>query len=50
VSITRTPCQFEQQLIAELLGHQVYRLQYMPDGDASCSYSDVSHSPEQESL
>jgi predicted ArsR family transcriptional regulator len=50
VSITRTPCQFEQQLIAELLGHQVYRLEYMPNGDASCSYSDLAHSQEQESL
>jgi predicted ArsR family transcriptional regulator len=50
VSITRAPCQFEQQLIAELLGHQVFRLEYMPDGDASCSYSDVAHTPEQESL
>ena len=50
VSITQVPCQFEQQLIAELLGRQLHRLQYIPDGDASCSYGDVAHSPEQESL
>ena len=50
VSITRTPCQFEQQLIAELLERQLRRVEYIPDGDASCSYVDVAHSPEPESL
>jgi len=50
VSITRTPCQFEQQLLEELLGRQLHRLDYIPDGDASCSYGDVAHFPEQESL
>ncbi|HET9708141.1 MAG TPA: winged helix-turn-helix transcriptional regulator [Gemmatimonadales bacterium] len=50
VSVTQLPCQFEQQLIAELLGRQVHRLEYIPDGDASCSYGDVAHSSEQESL
>lgn len=50
VSITRMPCQFEQQLIAELLERQLHRLEYIPDGDASCSYGDVAHTPEQESL
>jgi DeoR family transcriptional regulator, suf operon transcriptional repressor len=50
VSITRTPCQFEQLLISELLERKLHRLEYIPDGDASCSYGDVAHTPEQESL
>jgi predicted ArsR family transcriptional regulator len=49
VSITRVPCQFEQQLLAELLDRQLQRVEYIPDGDASCSYVDVAHSPEPES-
>jgi predicted ArsR family transcriptional regulator len=50
VSIARTPCQFEQQFIEELLGRRLQRTEYIPDGDAACSYSDVAHFPEEESL
>lgn len=41
VSITRIPCRFEQNLIAELLERPLERLEYFPDGDASCSYGNA---------
>lgn len=50
VAITPMPCQVEQQLIAELLDRPLHRVEYLPDGDASCSYGDVTHFPEPESL
>ena len=50
VSITRLPCRFEQQLIAELLERPLHRLEYIPDGDTSCSYGPgVAHPSAQES-
>lgn len=50
VSITRIPCRFEQQLIAELLERPLDRLEYLPDGDPSCSYGNaVAHPSAQES-
>lgn len=50
VSITRIPCRYEQQLVAELLERPLHRIEYLPDGDASCSYSEtVPHPPVQES-
>ena len=39
VSVTRLPCRYEQELIAQLLQRPLHRLEYIPDGDTSCSYS-----------
>ena len=39
VSVTHLPCRYEQELIAQLLQRPLHRLEYIPDGDASCSYS-----------
>jgi predicted ArsR family transcriptional regulator len=50
VSITRIPCRFEQELIAELLEHPLHRLEYLPDGDPACAYGDAAtHLSAQES-
>lgn len=50
VSVTHIPCRYEQRLVAELLGRPLDRIEYLPDGDPACSYSEAVHSPEQESL
>jgi len=39
ISVTRLPCGYEQELIAQLLQRPLHRLEYIPDGDTSCSYS-----------
>lgn len=50
VAVTRLPCRFEQTLIADLLGRPLHRLEYLLDGQASCSYAAAStSSPVQES-
>lgn len=50
VSITRIPCRYEQELVAELLERPLRRVEYLPDGDASCSYVEtVALPPAQES-
>lgn len=50
VSVTRIPCRYEQQLIAELLERPLHRIEYLPDGDTCCSYGEaVPRSPAQES-
>lgn len=45
VSITRIPCRYEQQVVAELLERPLHRIEYLPDGDASCSYSETAPRP-----
>jgi predicted ArsR family transcriptional regulator len=51
VSITRIPCRYEQELVAELLERPLRRVEYLPDGDASCSYVEaVALSPAPEIL
>lgn len=49
VSVTQAPCRYEQGLIADLLERPLTRLEYLPDGDASCSYGAATPSPSQES-
>lgn len=50
VSITRIPCRFEQELIAELLDRPLHRLEYIPDGGPACSYEEsATHLSAQES-
>lgn len=41
VSITRIPCRYEQELVAELLERPLRRVEYLPDGDPSCSYTET---------
>jgi predicted ArsR family transcriptional regulator len=38
VAVTPLPCRYEQALIGELLDRPLTRLEYVPDGQASCSY------------
>lgn len=45
VSVTRLPCRYEEELMAELLQRPLRRTEYMPDGDPSCSYGDVADHP-----
>lgn len=42
VSVTRLPCRYEQGLIAELLERPLDRHEYLPDGQASCSYREAA--------
>ena len=45
VAVTRLPCRSELQLVRDLLGSDLRREAFLPDGDASCSYSfDLPHS------
>lgn len=41
VAVTRAPCRYEQALIAELLERPLERLEYLPDGQASCSFREA---------
>jgi predicted ArsR family transcriptional regulator len=45
VDVTRLPCRFEEELVAELLGSAITREEYIPDGQASCSYRCSTKSP-----
>jgi len=38
VRVSSLPCRYEQSLIADLLGRSLTRDEYIPDGQASCSY------------
>jgi predicted ArsR family transcriptional regulator len=38
VDVTQAPCRYEQALIAELLGQPLERIEYLPEGRASCLY------------
>lgn len=38
VKETRLPCRLEKQFISKILGHDVERTSYIPDGDFCCSY------------
>lgn len=38
VAVTQVPCRHEECLVGELLGGQVTRTEYLPDGQGSCSY------------
>lgn len=38
VDVTQAPCRYEQALIAELLGQPLERVEYLPEGRASCLY------------
>lgn len=38
VDVTRVPCRAEIGFVAELMGEPLTRLNYMPAGDACCSY------------
>ena len=38
VDVTQAPCRSEQALIAELLGEPLERIEYLPEGRASCLY------------
>jgi predicted ArsR family transcriptional regulator len=38
VAVTPVPCRYEQALIGELLDRPLQRIEYLPDGQASCSY------------
>jgi predicted ArsR family transcriptional regulator len=38
VDATRIPCRLELGFVAELLGADLERLSYIPDGDAACRY------------
>ncbi len=39
VEVSRLPCRAELKLVAELLGRDLKRESFMPDGDATCTYS-----------
>lgn len=39
VAVTHLPCRAEMKLAEELLGRPLHRFQFMPDGDASCTYT-----------
>lgn len=41
VAVTRTPCRYEHALIAELLGRPLERVEYLPEGRASCLYREA---------
>ncbi len=45
VAVTHLPCRAEMKLAEELLGRPLDRIQFMPDGDASCTYA-VASSPQ----
>jgi predicted ArsR family transcriptional regulator len=38
VAVTQLPCRYEQALLGELLERPLTRLEYLPDGQPSCSY------------
>jgi predicted ArsR family transcriptional regulator len=42
VAVTHLPCRAEMALVEELLGSPLQRTQFMPDGDASCTYAIAS--------
>jgi predicted ArsR family transcriptional regulator len=51
VAVTSLPCRYEQALIGELLDRPLQRTEYLPDGQASCSYREATPTtPAQESL
>lgn len=39
VTVTHLPCRAEMKLVEMLLGRQLVRTQFMPDGDTSCTYA-----------
>lgn len=39
IDATRMPCRVELDLVAELVGRSLSRLEFMPTGGASCSYA-----------
>ncbi len=39
VAVTHLPCRAEMKQVEELLGRPLVRTQFMPDGDASCTYA-----------
>ncbi|HEY6059586.1 MAG TPA: MarR family transcriptional regulator [Gemmatimonadales bacterium] len=42
VDVTQAPCRYEQALIAELLGQSLERIEYLPEGRASCLYREAA--------
>lgn len=48
VAVTPIPCRYERALIADLLGRPLDRTEYLPDGQASCSYVETKFTPAQE--
>ncbi len=38
IAVTHKPCQAEERLVSQLLGKELERITYMPDGDDSCTY------------
>ena len=38
IAVTRKPCRAEERLVSQLLGKELERITYMPDGDDSCTY------------
>ncbi len=45
VAVTHLPCRAERKLAEELLGRPLDRIQFMPDGDAFCTYA-IANSPQ----
>lgn|SRR5512143_4162926 len=46
VDVTQAPCRYEQALIAELLGHPLERIEYLPEGRVSCLYREAVAVPQ----
>lgn len=38
IAVTRRPCAAEERFVSQVLGAELERLTYMPDGDECCSY------------
>lgn len=38
IAVTRRPCAAEEEFVARLIGAEIERFTYLPDGDDSCSY------------
>lgn len=38
IAVTRRPCAAEEHFVARLVGGEIERFSYLPDGDDSCSY------------
>lgn len=45
VEQTRLPCRAEGQLLEELVGEKLERIEYIPDGDSACAYRARSLAP-----
>lgn len=46
VAVTRLPCRYEEELIAELLDRPLERVEYLPEGQAACQYRDAIALPQ----